>query len=107
MYILPLHPHPSFRYRAPLEGYEFSFHWWYAPVQEIWFVDYSCEELSIDVAGMAVVTGNNLLSGRGLYQVGALVLLDLQGSADPDFDNFGDRWKMVYLTRAEMDARSA
>lgn len=107
MYTLPLQPHPSLKYRAPLDGYEFAFRWWWAPVQEEWFVDFSCEELGIDVAGLGVVTGNNILGGRGLYQVGVLALVDLQGSEDPDFDGFGDRWKAVYLTRAEVDARGA
>ena len=104
MYTLPLEEHPNFKYRAVLEGYEFRFHYKYAPVQDMWFIDYACDELDIDVAGMAVVTGNNLLKGRGLYQMGVLALLDLQGSEDPEFTGFGDRWKMVYITKAEVDA---
>jgi len=105
MYILPLQPNPNFKYRSVLDGYEFELRFAWAPVQSMWFVDVVCEELYVDVKGIALVTGFNILGGRGLYQVGFLALIDLQGSEDPNFEDFGDRWKLLYLTRDEVDAR--
>lgn len=101
---IPLKEYPDFRFRAELEGYLFTFRFRWRPNQLIWLVDLSCDDLDIAVAGLACVTGFDLLHGRGLYQLGALYLVDLQGMEDPTtFEGFGDRWKLYYETRAERD----
>lgn len=104
MYYLPLQPHPSFKYRISLDGFQFEFRFRWHPDQTIWTVDMKSEDLGVGIAGFALVTGFDLLFGRALLQVGKLMLIDLQGQDDPDFDGFGDRFKLAYWTREEVYA---
>lgn len=94
---------PCYRFNSTLDGHVVFFRLKWNFISEQWFIDVDCEELGLSYKGFAFVTGNNILSGRGVSELGALVLIDLQGDADPDRDGLGDRWKLVYITRAEID----
>lgn len=104
MVILPLQSvEPNDRFNATLDGYVVFFRVRWNHVAAQWCLDLDCEELGLSYKGFALVTGNNNLQGRGISELGALVLIDLQGDADPDRDGLGDRWKLIYVTRAEVD----
>lgn len=102
MRYIPLQAHPDFKVRIPLEGYTNYFRFQWRPNQSIWLVDWEIEELNVAVSGFQVVTGLDLYHGRGLYQVGKLVFLDMQGREDPDFDNFGSRFRLIHASREEV-----
>lgn len=104
MQLLPLTPNPAFKYQIVLDGYDFNFRFRWHPAQSIWTFDMVCDDLNLGVKGLALMTGFDLLAGRGVYQVGKLALIDLQGNEDPDFDGLGDRWKLLYITQEEVDA---
>lgn len=102
MRTLPLISYPSFEFTCVLEEYTFRFKFQWYPNQLMWTVDMSCEELDMSIAGFRVVTGMDLFHGRGLYQVGRLIFLDMQGQTDPDYEGFGDRYKLIHQSRAEV-----
>lgn len=103
MNIIPLSPYPAYKLTVTLEGRLFAIRVRWRERQAMWFVDVECEELGLAVKGLRLVTGFDLLSGRGEYRLGKLVLLDLEANADPDFDRLGDRWVLVYFTLAEVN----
>jgi hypothetical protein len=101
MNFLPLREHPADERRVELDGYLFAFRFRWLPRQAMWTMDLDIEDLGVSLKGYRLATGDNILFGRGLWQLGALLLVDLQGNEDPTFDGFGDRWKLVYLTKEE------
>lgn len=103
MELIPIDKANSFKFRVEIAGelFSFRFYWSFAAVQ--WFVDMECETLGIVYKGFALVTGDDLLHGRGVREFGSLVLLDLQGNDDPEYEGLGERWKLYYLTAAERD----
>lgn len=80
----------------------FRFRWNFIAAQ--WFVDVDCDEVGFHSHGFALVTDDNIVSGHAVPELGEIVLLDHQGEEDPDFDGLGIRWKLYYVTRAEVDA---
>lgn len=103
MQLLPLEPNLEFSYRVVLETYTVALRFKWLAIPEIWVVDCAVDELNFSLTGFQVVTGLDLFHGRGLYQFGKLIFLDMQGQLDPDFDNFGSRYRLIYVSRAEVE----
>jgi hypothetical protein len=107
MKIIPIQARPTKRYRVKLDGFKTALHIRYHATNEQWYMDLDVDELDIHVHGLALMTGTDWLMSRSNLQMGALILVDFQGNEDPDFDGLGDRWKLVYVTRAEIDDAAA
>ena len=103
MRYVPIEAHPAQKFETPLEGFPFKFRFNWHPNGEFWTVDCSCADLDYSVTCFRVVTGLDLWHGHGLYQVGKLIFIDLQGQEDPDFENFGSRFKLIHLSRTEVE----
>lgn len=102
--IIPIEPIPAKRFRTTLEGYDVVIRYRWQTWIGQWYIDADCEDLNIHTHGFALVTGRDCIANRSLKQLGTLVLVDLQGDEDPDFDGLGTRWVLMYYTRAEVDA---
>ncbi|HXK37381.1 MAG TPA: hypothetical protein VJ553_07415 [Candidatus Paceibacterota bacterium] len=103
MLTVPLQAYPAYEFRTELDGYLFVFRVLWLGEPEQWIIDVDIDELDIHCHGLALVTGRDLLFGRGLYQLGMLALIDQQGNDDPDFAGLGDRWKLVYVPLEEIE----
>jgi hypothetical protein len=107
MKIVPIQSVPSKRYRVKLDGFKTALHIRRQATNEQWYMSLDVDELDIHVHGFALMTGTDWLMSRSNLQMGVLMLVDFQGNEDPDFDGLGDRWKLIYFTRAEVDAAAA
>lgn len=105
MNLVPLTSEPCYVVTPTLDGYAVRIRVKRNYISNQWFIDVDCAELALSYKGFALVTGNNILHGRGVPELGALILFDLLGDEDPAVDGtgLGDRWKLYYLTRAEVD----
>jgi hypothetical protein len=105
MKIIPLQSDPPcYRFNATLDGFVIYFRLKWNFTAEQWYLDLDCEELGLSYKGLTLVTGDNILLGRGVAELGALILIDQQGNEDPTREGLGDRWKLYYMTKAEVDA---
>lgn len=103
MLFVPLQPLPRFSMRIDLDGVTVALRFRWSELSSFWGIDVKVPELGVELLGLALVTGADVLAGHAVPELGALVLIDLQGDDDPGYDEFGDRWRLVYVTRSEID----
>lgn len=63
---------------------------------------YSLKGLSLtdQVDGAAIITGIDLLKPYAIRELGQLFCIDnMDLGQDPDFDNFGSRWSLIYVEK--------
>lgn len=102
MEYLPIKEQPSYRFRCDLSGTEFSFWVRWIEANSAWLADISAESIEYETNGLFIMTGYDLLKGHGLQDFGSLICIDTQGDEDPEYDLFGDRWKLVYFEPGEI-----
>jgi hypothetical protein len=57
----------------------------------------------VDINGIAMLPGKDLLGKHGYYQLGQLWLIDNLGlDENPDYDNVGGRWTLEYIPLADL-----
>jgi len=62
-----------------------------------WYMDLKGMTFDGQVRGVAVVGGCNLLAPYAITEIGGMYMIDLTGAnTDPDFDNFGGRFALMY-----------
>lgn len=67
---------------------------------QYWTFGLKGDTLTDEVIGAAVVTGVNLLRPYAIRELGELWCVDGKDlGEDPDFDNFGARWSMLYIEK--------
>lgn len=94
---------PSQRKRITVDGHKLEYHVRWQQTPSRWFISLDCDAVGLHSKGLGLVTGMDLLANRTQEQLGILMLLDLQGDEDPDFDGLGVRWKLAYATRSEVE----
>ena len=73
----------------------------YNEIDSGFFVDILATDGSIDIKGLRASTNADMLDGLALSELGRLILIDLQRELiDPTYDDFGERFILVYLPRA-------
>jgi hypothetical protein len=54
----------------------------------------------VDLKGLKLVGGVDLLFPHAVLELGQMFVLDLEGfKSDPDRDGFGDRFKVLYVPK--------
>jgi hypothetical protein len=102
--IIPLEPTPRYSFQVTLEEkvYVFSIHWNNTDLG--WFLDILGVTNTEDIKGIKLVTGPNLIKPYAIIDLGALYMIDVTGAnEDPDFDNFGSRYLMMYIPTTNPD----
>jgi hypothetical protein len=81
-------------------AYYLRFHW--NTYTAKWYMDLQGLNNDVDIKGMALLTGKNLLNAYGEYELGELWVVDNQGAnEDPNFDDIGSRWTLEYTPLEE------
>ena len=97
---IPIEPSKQFLFTVNLDGYdvELSFRW--NLTAQYWTFNLNGQALTDEVNGAAVVTGLNLLQPYAIRELGELWCIDgMDKGEDPDFDNFGSRWSLLYIEK--------
>ena len=93
-------PSKQFSFLVQLDGHkvELTFRW--NLTGRYWTFNLKGQTLTDEVAGAAVVTGVDLLQPYAIRELGRLFCVDSKDlGEDPDFDNFGARWSMLYIEK--------
>lgn len=94
---------PSQKFRVTLDSQKVEFHIRWQETPQRWFISLNCEAVGLHSEGLGLVTGQDFLANRTQEQLGMLMLLDLQGDEDPDFEGLGIRWKLTYASRSDVE----
>lgn len=105
MYLIPLQiENPRYTFQTSLDGsvYEFAVHW--NETAGVWFADIAGMSNDVELRGLALVTGPNLLKPFALTELGALYVLDAAGMSDPTYASMGVQHQLYYVELSETDA---
>lgn len=105
MTAIPINVRQKPWYEGPkaLDGntYRFTISW--NLETEKWYMDLKGLNNTVEVNGIALLPGKNLLAPYGFYQLGELWVIDNSGAnEDPDYDQFGSRWTLEYTPLADL-----
>ena len=95
---IPITPEKEPTFQIDLDGHtvEFTLRW--NETCKYWTYSIKGLTLTDQVDGAAIVTGINLLEPYAVRELGELFCVDGTGlGEDPDFDNFGSRWSLIYI----------
>ena len=66
---------------------------------EKWYLQIEGLTNDVDIKGIALLCGKDLLAAHGYRELGELWVIDNSGAnEDPDYDNFGSRWTLEYTS---------
>lgn len=102
MKLIPLDSASAYKTTVSLDGYDITVRIRRNFISDAWYIDVSCDSIGLEINGLALVTGNDILHGHAIQELGGIVLVDFQGNDDPTIEGLGDRWKLVYLTKDEL-----
>lgn len=72
-------------------------------LEEAWYTDITGVTFTLSLLGLKLVGGVNLIKPHAVIELGGLFLIDSEEKAeDPDYDLLGDRYRLIYVTKAEM-----
>lgn len=97
---IPITPAKQPRFRINLDGFDVDFQFRWNLTGQYWTYNLSGPSLTDEVNGAAVVSGINMLRPYAIRELGELWCIDGTGQGqDPDFDNFGARWSLLYIEK--------
>jgi hypothetical protein len=102
--IIPLEPDYAYPFNYVLEGLNVQFDVRWNFTDAAWYIDLEIIDTGTIVRGIKLVGGKNLLEQYAVTELGKIFMVDTEGQfADPDFDNIGDRYKLLYILKENAD----
>jgi hypothetical protein len=102
--IIPLEPDYSYDFNVVLEGLNVQFSPRWNFTDNAWYTDINIIDTDTVIRGLKLVGGKNLLEQYAVTELGKLFVVDTEGQfADPDFDNIGDRFKLLYILKENVN----
>lgn len=111
--VIPTSPYPEEKFSINLDGsvYDARIYWlqYDDQINEVvgdgnegkWFMDLVGRNNEVNVKGMALVCGCDILEPYAYSELGSILVLDTQGlGADPNFEGMGTRFEVRYLPKA-------
>lgn len=111
--VIPTSPYPEGKFSINLDGsvYDSRIYWlqYDDQINEVvgddnegkWFMDLVGRNNEVNVKGMALVCGCDILEPYAYSELGSILVLDTQGlGADPNFEGMGSRFEVRYLPKA-------
>jgi len=98
---IPVTNDPGSKFNVELDGntYALSLRW--NITDGAWYLNLQGVTNSVALPGLKLVTGPNLLHPYAEIDLGALYVVDKNDQQrDPDFDNFGDDFLLVYVEKS-------
>jgi hypothetical protein len=102
--IIPLEPDYSYDFNVILEGLNVRISPRWNFTDNAWYIDLEIVDTGVIIKPLKLVGGKNLLEQYAVTELGKLFMIDTEGQfADPDFDNIGDRFKLIYILKENVD----
>ena len=97
--IIPVTLTPYSEFTVDLESLTWRMRTRWNETDAAWYLDLEgISDSSINFKGIKIVSGCNLLKPFVILQLGGLYLIDREDKlADPDYDNFGTRYALLYV----------
>lgn len=90
---------PYYTGTVTLDGYIYQLKISWNLETEKWYMNMEGLNNSVNIKGVALLPGKDLLAPYGLHQLGELWVVDNSGaSEDPNYNDFGSRWTLEYTT---------
>ena len=100
--IIDVRANPYYKGTKSLDGNQYSLIFNWNTYTEKWYMQIKGLNNDVDVKGIAMLTGKDLLFPYGEYELGTLFVIDNQGAnEDPNFDDMGSRWTVEYTPFVE------
>lgn len=104
MKTIPLFSEPDYEFQTDIEDQTVKLRVRWNQVEEAWYMDITGETFTLELLGLKLVGGVNLLKPHAVIELGGLFMLDSEEkNEDPDYDLLGDRYRLVYVEKDEMD----
>jgi len=95
---LPFKPEPADYFEAELEGIAWQIYYRWNGTDSAWYMDLSSVQTGTTLKGLKLVSGSNILRPHAVTELGKIFVVDTEGKeTDPNFDDFGDRYKVLYV----------
>jgi hypothetical protein len=71
-------------------------------IDNAWYMDLSSVQTGTTLKGLKLVSGKNVLRPHAVSELGQMWVVDTEGKfEDPNFDDWGDRFKLLYIPLGE------
>lgn len=92
-------PYTEYQVKLDNEAYTITTRW--NETDESWYMDIVGVTNGVTYLGLKIVGGVDIIGPFAILEMGSLYLIDLEEKyEDPDFDNFGDRYRVLYRPKA-------
>ena len=92
---------PYYRGFKSLDGYQYQLDFSWNTTTEKWYLNLKSlsTDISIDIKGICLLPGKDLLLSHGYIELGELWVVDNQNTdapENPNYTEFGSRWTLEY-----------
>lgn len=104
-FTIPLEADAGYSFNVALENtqYTITIHW--NVTEEAYYMDLATVDLSVDIKGIKLVTGINLLRQYPIDGLGGMFIADMSGEdSEPTFDSLGDTHVLWYVVSTNANA---
>ena len=121
MFYIPVTAYPEQSIRIDLDGNAYDIRVYYSAYDDVikevvddgqegkWYMDIAQGQSTdndelVDVKEIALVSGADLFEPYAYQALGSLFVVDTDNLGDdPDFDNMGDRYKILYIEKSQQE----
>jgi len=98
--IIPFVPKYSDYLSISLEELAWTFHYRWSFTDNAWYSDLSSVESGTTLLGLKFMPGGNILRPHAVTELGGIFVVDTEGKFEnPNYDDFGDRFKVLYVSK--------
>jgi hypothetical protein len=99
---IPFTPKYADHFEIELEGIAWQIFYRWNFVAESWYMDLSSVQTGTTLKGLRLVSGRDILVPHAVSELGQMWIVDTEGKfEDPNFDDWGDRFKLLYVPKGE------
>lgn len=101
---IPFTPKPAEHIETELEGIAWQIFYRWNYTDKAWYMDIGSVQTGTELKGLKLVSGSNILRPHAVSELGKIFVVDTEGKfADPNYDDFGDRFKVLYVPLEDVD----
>lgn len=98
---LPTTNQPYTEYQTTLDNEVYTITTRWNEIDEAWYMDIVGVTNGVTYLGLKIIGGVDIIGPFAILEMGSMYLIDLEEKyEDPDFDSFGDRYRILYRPKA-------
>lgn len=102
--IIPLIPDYDYDQNSFLEGLNVQFRFRWNFTDNAWYADLTIIDTGTILKGIKLIGGTELLRPYAVTELGKMYIVDTEGQfTEPNFDDIGDRFKLLYIPKENAD----